>query len=84
MRVLLGPDKFAGTLSAAEVAAAIRTGWREVAPGDEVTARPLSDGGPGFLDALASGLPDAQRRPVPTCDPLGRAVSGEILMDGTS
>jgi glycerate kinase len=49
-----------------------------------VTARPLSDGGPGFLDALASGLPDAQRRPVPTCDPLGRAVSGEILVDGTT
>ncbi|HRI98197.1 MAG TPA: glycerate kinase, partial [Nocardioides sp.] len=35
MRILVAPDKFAGTLSAVEAAQAIATGWREVAPGDE-------------------------------------------------
>jgi glycerate kinase len=82
MRVLVGPDKFAGTLSAADVAAAIGAGWSGAAPDDEVTGRPLSDGGPGFLDALVGGLPGAQRRPVATCDPLGRPVTGEVLLDG--
>jgi glycerate kinase len=42
--------------------------------------RPLSDGGPGFLDALPVG----RRFPVPTTDPLGRAVTGEVLVNGTT
>jgi glycerate kinase len=80
MRVLICPDKFAGTLSALEAAAAVADGWREVAPADEVTVRPLSDGGPGFLDALA--LVGAQRIPVDTYDPLGRPATGAVLVDG--
>jgi glycerate kinase len=86
MRVLVGPDKFAGTLSAAEAAEAIAAGWREVAPDDEVTLRPMSDGGPGFLDSLSVGaLAVGRRFPVATCDPLGRAVSGSVLLaDGTA
>jgi glycerate 2-kinase len=82
MRVLVCPDKFAGTLSAVEAAEAVAEGWREVAPADEVTLRPLSDGGPGFLDSLSGGLPGARRFPVPTCDPLGRPATGEVLSDG--
>ncbi|MFD0820819.1 glycerate kinase, partial [Micromonospora zhanjiangensis] len=50
MRILICPDKFAGTLSAPEVAAALAEGWRERAPGDEIVSRPLADGGPGFVD----------------------------------
>ncbi|MEV5766596.1 glycerate kinase [Micromonospora sp. NPDC052213] len=79
MRVLLCPDKFAGTLSAPEVADAVAAGWREVAPGDDLHVRPLSDGGPGFLDVLGDAL-DGRRIPVPTVDPLGRPVAGEILL----
>lgn len=82
MRVLICPDKFAGTLSAVEVAEAIAAGWREAAPDDEVTLRPLSDGGPGFVEVLAAAQPDARRLPVPTTDPLGRPTTGEILIDG--
>jgi glycerate kinase len=82
MRVLICPDKFAGTLSAVEVAEAIAAGWRENAPGDELILRPLSDGGPGFVDVLAAAKPDAHRLPVPTTDPLGRPTTGEILIDG--
>ncbi|WP_203996717.1 glycerate kinase family protein [Micromonospora lutea] len=79
MRVLLCPDKFAGTLPAPQVAAAVADGWREVAPGDELLVRPLADGGPGFLDVLAEALP-GQRVPVSTTDPLGRPVAGEMLL----
>ncbi|MEU6078541.1 glycerate kinase [Micromonospora sp. NPDC047074] len=85
MRVLLCPDKFAGTLPAPQVADAVAAGWREVAPGDDLLARPLSDGGPGFLDVLADAL-GGRRIPVPTVDPLGRPTAGEILLtdDGTT
>jgi glycerate 2-kinase len=82
MRVLVCPDKFAGTLTAVEAADAVAAGWREVAPGDEVTVVPLSDGGPGFLDALGRGLVDARRTPLATVDPLGRPVTGEVLRSG--
>ncbi|OHX06466.1 hypothetical protein BFV98_27530 [Micromonospora sp. WMMB235] len=85
MRVLLCPDKFAGTLSAPDVAAAVADGWRDVAPGDDLLARPLADGGPGFVDVLAGAL-GGRRVPVPTVDPLGRPAAGEILLtdDGTA
>ncbi|MFI6265138.1 glycerate kinase [Micromonospora sp. NPDC051006] len=85
MRVLLCPDKFAGTLPAAEVAAAVAEGWRTVTVGDDLLIRPLADGGPGFVDVLADAL-DGRRVPVRTVDPLGRPAAGEILLtsDGTA
>jgi len=52
MRVLVAPDKFAGTLSAVEAADAIAEGWRRHAPDDELDLAPMSDGGPGFVDVL--------------------------------
>ncbi|MDG4782907.1 glycerate kinase [Micromonospora sp. WMMD961] len=79
MRVLLCPDKFAGTLSAPEVAAAVADGWRSVAQGDDLLIRPLADGGPGFVEVLAEAL-GGRRVPVATVDPLGRPVAGEILL----
>ncbi|WFE31380.1 glycerate kinase [Micromonospora sp. WMMD975] len=79
MRVLLCPDKFAGTLSAPEVAASVAEGWRSVAPGDELLVKPLADGGPGFVAVLAGAL-GGRRIPVPTVDPLGRPAAGEILL----
>ncbi|WP_346123944.1 glycerate kinase [Micromonospora coerulea] len=85
MRVLLCPDKFAGTLPAQEVATAVAEGWREVAAGDDLLIRPLADGGPGFVAVLAEAL-GGRRLPVPTVDPLGRPAAGEILLtdDGTA
>ncbi|MEU1587677.1 glycerate kinase [Micromonospora sp. NPDC005710] len=79
MRVLLCPDKFAGTLSAPEVAAAVAAGWRTVTDGDDLLIRPLADGGPGFVEVLAEAL-GGRRVPVPTVDPLGRPAVGEILL----
>ncbi len=56
MRVLVAPDKFAGTLTAVEAAEAIATGWRRRAPDDELDLAPMADGGPGFVDVLHAAL----------------------------
>ncbi|MFC0533867.1 glycerate kinase family protein [Phytohabitans kaempferiae] len=81
MRVLICPDKFAGTLSAPAVAAAVAEGWHSSAPDDETVIRPLSDGGPGFVDVLATALP-GRTLPVETVDPLGRPAAGSVLLVG--
>lgn len=56
MRVLIAPDKFAGTLTAVQATEAIAEGWRRHAPGDEMDLCPMADGGPGFVDVLHSSL----------------------------
>lgn len=56
MRVLVAPDKFKGTLSAAEAAEAISTGWRRADPRAELDEAPLADGGEGTLDAMLAAL----------------------------
>ena len=84
MRVLVAPDSFGGTLSAVEAAKAVAAGWRETSPGDELDLAPLSDGGPGFVDALRAGL-GGELLSVTVDDPLGRPVAAEVLLvDGTA
>ena len=82
MRVLIAPDCFTGTLSAGQAAEAIANGWRQSAPGDELTLLPLSDGGPGFLDVLSQVL-DGATVSVTVADPLGRPVPAAILVVDT-
>jgi glycerate 2-kinase len=79
VRVLVCPDKFAGTLSAPQAAGAIAAGWRDAAPDDDVDLLPLSDGGPGFLDCVRAAVGGTLIE-VPTCDPLGRPVNGGVLL----
>lgn len=81
MRVLICPDKFAGTLSATQAATAMAAGWQAAAPEDSVVTRPLADGGTGFLDVVAGAI-SGRRLDVPTRDPLGRPVPGWILIAG--
>lgn len=50
MRILIAPDKFAGTLTARQAAEAIAAGWCRHSPNDVLTLLPMSDGGPGFVD----------------------------------
>lgn len=84
MRVLIAPDGFGGTLSGAQAAAAMAQGWRTAAPLDELDLAPLSDGGPGLVDVLATALPDAVRQPVEVQDPLGRPVVATVLLHGST
>jgi glycerate 2-kinase len=81
VRVLICPDKFAGTISAVGAAAAVAEGWRSVVPTDELIERPLADGGPGFLDVVGTAVA-GRRLPVATVDPLGRPADGWILLVG--
>ncbi len=78
MRVVVAPDKFAGTLSAVEAAAAIARGWRAVAPYDELVVVPMSDGGPGFVDALHSVL-GGERVERSVTGPLGEPTTARSL-----
>lgn len=73
-RVVLAPDKFKGSLTAAEVAAALAKGIARTAPRAEVVRLPVADGGDGTVDAfLAAGwdrisleAPGPTGRPTPT------------------
>jgi glycerate kinase len=79
MRVLVAPDKFAGTLTAVEAADAIVAGWRRTAPADEIDLAPMSDGGPGFVDVLHAALGGALE-PVVVRGPFGEAVPATVLV----
>jgi glycerate kinase len=81
MRVVVAPDKFAGTLSAVEAAAAIAAGWRRRLPDTELLAVPMSDGGPGFVDVLHAAL-DGDLLAVTVSDPYGDLVPATILRTG--
>ncbi|MFJ4658679.1 glycerate kinase [Nocardia sp. NPDC088792] len=79
-RVILAPDKFKGSLTAAQAVAALAAGIHRTAPGTELRQLPVADGGDGTVDAfLAAGW---ERVPVdsfgPTLAPVdtGYAVRG--------
>ncbi|MFD7842760.1 glycerate kinase [Nocardia sp. NPDC059764] len=53
-RVLLAPDKFKGSLTAAQVADALAAGITRADPGAEVRRSPVADGGDGTVDAFVA------------------------------
>jgi glycerate kinase len=78
MRVLVAPDKFAGTLTAVEAATAIAEGWRRRAPDDELDLAPMADGGPGFVDVLHAAL-GGELVATTVTGPLGVTVPATTL-----
>ena len=79
MRVLIAPDKFAGTLTAVEAAQAIATGWARRAPQDSLDLVPMADGGPGFVDVLHASL-GGDLLAVTVTGPAGDPVPGTVLL----
>lgn len=73
-RILIAPDKFKGTLTAAEAAEAIATGWLRSRPEDIVDQLPITDGGDGFGPVMAS-LTGAAAREVRTVDAAGQPIT---------
>jgi glycerate 2-kinase len=71
LRVLIIPDKFKGTLTAAAAAAAIARGWRRARAGDSLSLLPMSDGGDGFGE-VTSALLKAGIQHVKTVDAAHR------------
>src|SRR5216683_3106676 len=82
MKVVVAPNSFKGSLSAAEAAAAIARGVREVLPDAEVIEIPVADGGEGTVDALVSSRKGTYRE-IEVEGPLGDPVRAKYgLIDG--
>lgn len=81
-RILVAPDAFKGTLTAAEVATAIADGLRRA--GAEAEECPVADGGEGTIEVLHASL-DGDERIARCSDPLGRPVeAGWLWLADTS
>lgn len=78
MRVLIVPDSF-DDLGSPRAADVIGTSWAAAAPRDRLVLQPASDGGAGFLAALAHGV-EGRLEAVVTTDPLGREVPAAVLL----
>jgi glycerate 2-kinase len=77
--VLVAPDSFKGTFSAAQVAEAIGRGLTEA--GRPVDLCPVADGGEGTADALRAAL-GGDWRSAQVQDPLGRPIDAEFVLSG--
>lgn len=53
MNIVIAPDSFKGSLSAAEAALAIKEGFQHVYPDADYTLIPMADGGEGMLEPFA-------------------------------
>lgn len=79
MKILLIPDKFKGSLSAKGVVASIIKGIEKINQNVETVSIMASDGGDGFLNAVAENI--AHQRIVDSAlDPLGRSIEAEYLL----
>jgi glycerate kinase len=79
-RFLLVPDKFKGSLTAEEVMQTLHKGIQDVFPQAEIHSILASDGGDGFLNAVAIQVP-CETIFVDTVDPLGRQIRAGYLYD---
>jgi len=73
VRVLIAPQEFKGSLSAAEAAQAMAEGLRRALPGVELDLAPMADGGPGTVEALVAAG-GGRLLTATVADPLGRPV----------
>ncbi|MCH6469000.1 glycerate kinase [Sinomonas terrae] len=79
MKIVLAPDKFKGSLTAPEVAAALAEGIREVLPGAELILVPVADGGEGTVTAaLGAGFSPRRAR---VSGPTGQPLTAEFAVD---
>ncbi|WP_263091476.1 glycerate kinase family protein [Curtobacterium sp. RIT-PI-V] len=79
MRIVVAPDSFKGTATAASVTQAIADGWLTERPDDDVVLAPMADGGEGTLEAFATAVPGAVRVPVTVTGPAGTPVDAHWL-----
>ena len=82
MRYLVAPDKFKGSLSAAEVADVVGAAIQSADPTAEIELLPIADGGEGTAALLAHHT-NAQRFTIETIDPIGRPIEAEYFVHGS-
>lgn len=80
LHIVLAPDKFKGTMTAAGVVDALAKGVRRVDPDAVITQLPIADGGDGTVDtAVACGMTAV---PIVVSGPTGQPVSATIGVSG--
>ena len=73
LKIVVAPDSFKGSLTAAQACAAIAAGAERALSGAEIISVPMADGGEGTVEALVDGLGGR----IVECEvegPLGRPV----------
>jgi glycerate kinase len=78
--VVIAPDSFKGSASAAEIASALAAGWSACRADDDVVLAPMADGGEGTLEAFHRASPEASLHPVTVTGPDDRPVETHWLM----
>jgi glycerate kinase len=81
--VVIAPDKFKGTLTAAQVAAHVAAGLKRARPGTDTVQVPIADGGDGTIDAAeAAGY---RKIEIGVRGPTGSPVTAAFAFsDGTA
>lgn len=85
MRILISPQEFKGTMTAAEAAAVLARAIGDELPSAELDVAPIADGGPGMLDVIL-GAVKGERRISTVEGPLGDFVQAAwgITSDGAA
>lgn len=85
MKIVIAPDSFKESLTAADVARHIEAGFREIFADADYRRMPIADGGEGTVDALIDAMGGERCRAV-VSDPLGRPVEAVygIAKNGTA
>ncbi|MDF7638176.1 glycerate kinase [Lactobacillus sp. ESL0791] len=83
MKIVIAPDSFKGSLTAAEAAQAIKSGMEKILPHAEYTLVPMADGGEGTVNALTAATSGKfiQKEVV---GPLGQKVQATYGLLGSS
>ena len=85
MKIVIAPDSFKGTLTAAEVCEILTRAFASVFPGVETQSLPLADGGEGMARAWAAACGGGLRCAA-VAGPYGEPAEAEYLLlpDGTA
>lgn len=86
LNFLVAPDKFRGSLSAAQASHAIKMGILSALPDASVTEFSLTDGGDSFVDTVAKVKEGAKVIRLKTIDPTGQTLTAKcaLLDDDTA
>ncbi|MGB2819742.1 MAG: glycerate kinase [Phycisphaerae bacterium] len=83
MRLVIAPDSFKESLTAAEVTAAVAEGVRRSCPEATIDACPMADGGEGTVAAMVAAT-SGEIRTARVAGPLGEYLQAEFGLLGTT
>jgi glycerate kinase len=81
VKIVIAPDSFKECLTAAQVANAIETGFKEIIPDAEYVKVPVADGGEGTLQSLVDAT-GGRLIEVPVTGPLGNQMHASFGLFG--